>query len=81
MKDWIVYIIRADDKTLYTGITNDMDKRWEKHLSGQGAKYFRGRKPQKIVFQEDKHTRSSASKREAEIKRLTKVEKENLIAQ
>lgn len=77
--NWHVYIIESDDQSLYTGITTDIDKRFEQHAEGKGAKYFNGRNPVKVVFREDGHTRSSASKREAEIKKLTKKDKIKLI--
>lgn len=77
--NWSVYIIEADDQSYYTGITTDINKRFQKHLNGNGAKYFNGRSPIKIVYTENEHTRSSASKREAEIKKLTKKDKIKLI--
>ena len=73
--NWLVYIIEADDESLYTGITTDIERRFIQHKTGKGAKYFYGRAPVKIVFLEDGHTRSSASKREAEIRRLPKHKK------
>jgi len=76
---WHVYIIESDDQSFYTGITTDIDRRFEQHAEGKGAKYFNGRNPIKVVFREDGHTRSSASKREAEIKKLTKKDKIKLI--
>ena len=77
---WYVYIVRASDQTLYTGITTDLDRRLAEHQSGKGgAKYFRGRDALKMVFTESKHTRSTASKREAEIKKLTRHQKLSLI--
>jgi len=78
-KDWQVYIIEASDSKLYTGITTDIEHRWSSHCTGKGAKFFRGRLPKKICYLEDKHTRSSASKREAEIKKLTRTQKQMLI--
>ena len=79
--DWSVYIIRATDGALYTGITTDVERRWSEHVSGKkGAKYFRGRKPEALVFTETGHSRSSASKREFEVKKLTRAEKLALIA-
>jgi len=77
--NWSVYIIQADDMSFYTGISTDVEKRFKSHLSGKGAKFFNGRKPVKIVYIEERHTRSSASKREAEIKSLSRQEKEKLI--
>ena len=77
---WSLYIIEASDASLYTGITTDVDRRFEEHLNCQkGAKYFNGRNPVSVVYREDGHTRSSASKREAEIKKLSRQEKEFLI--
>lgn len=76
---WQVYIIRCSDATLYTGITNNLERRWRQHAGSQGAKYFRGRKPVEIVYLEPGHDRSSASRREADIKKLQRVEKERLI--
>ena len=73
---WFVYIIKASDGSLYTGITVDVHRRFQQHLnSKQGAKYFQGSKPEKIVFIESGHNRSSASKREAEIKSFTRDKK------
>lgn len=79
MSDWSVYIILCSDDTFYTGISNDVPRRLEQHASQQGAKYFRGRQPEKLVYVEDGHDRSSASQREAEIKKLKRVQKERLI--
>lgn len=79
--EWKVYIIRCDDETLYTGITTDVDRRFREHLAHpRGAKYFSGRKPVTVVYVERGHTRSSACRREAAIKKLNRVEKLELIA-
>ena len=78
-KLWLVYIIEATDESLYTGITNDMPRRWQQHSSGKGAKFFRGRKPASLKFIEHSHTRSSASQREAAIKKLSRQAKLKLI--
>ncbi len=73
-------MIRTSDAQLYTGITTDMQRRWQEHLSGKGgARYFRARKPQAICFLEEHPDRSSASKREAAIKKISKTEKELLV--
>ena len=70
---WIVYIIRCDDDTLYTGITTDLERRFREHRDlRSGAKYFNGRKPLEVVFSENGHDRSSASQREAAIKKLSR---------
>ena len=79
VKLWLVYIIEATDQSLYTGITNDMPRRWQQHSNGTGAKFFRGRKPASLKFIEHSHTRSSASQREAAIKKLARPAKLRLI--
>lgn len=79
MSNWFVYIIHCSDNSLYTGIATDLQNRFQQHLEGSGAKYFRGRKPLKIVYQEISPDRSSASKRELEIKRLSRTKKLELI--
>lgn len=78
---WSLYIIEASDKSFYTGITTDVERRFGEHLQcRKGAKYFNGRKPLGVVYREDGHSRSSAGKREAEIKKLSRSAKELLIA-
>ena len=72
---WIVYILKCSDKSLYTGITNDLEKRLQLHASGKGSKYTRGRGPFKLVHQEIFKTRSLASKRELFIKKLNRLDK------
>lgn len=80
MSGWLVYIIRASDNSLYTGITTDLERRFAEHQSGKaGAKYFRGRTPKEIIYVEPAHSRSSASVREAEIKKLSRADKLRLI--
>ena len=75
---WFVYMLRCKDNSIYTGITNDLKKRIETHLSGNGSKYLRGKLPLKLVYIESFEDRSTASKREIEIKKLKKKEKELL---
>lgn len=75
---WTVYILECADATLYTGITNDLAGRLEKHASGAGAKYTRGRGPYKVLYREDVGTRSAATKREAAIKALDRAGKLSL---
>ncbi len=77
--EWLVYIIVCSDNSLYTGITTDIKRRFSQHCSGRGARYFRGRTPQRLVYLEEGHTRSSASRREAEIKKLPREKKWQLI--
>jgi len=73
--NWQVYIILCSDNSLYTGITTDMERRLRQHQTGLGARYFRGRRPMELVYLENGHTRSSAGKREAEIKSMTRADK------
>jgi putative endonuclease len=78
--NWQVYIILCTDESLYTGITNDVIRRFNQHVDKQGAKYFRGRQPRELVYVETGHDRSSASKRESVIKKLPRLEKLQLLA-
>lgn len=78
--NWSVYIIEASDTSLYTGITTNLKRRFNQHLNGTGAKYFNGRRPLRFVFSEANHDRRSASVREAQIKKLSRAEKQALIA-
>ncbi|MCU7833893.1 MAG: GIY-YIG nuclease family protein [gamma proteobacterium symbiont of Taylorina sp.] len=80
-KNWFVYIIHCSDDSYYTGITTDVDRRFAEHKNKKGAKYFYGRKPEKVVFIESEHDRSSALKREAEIKKQSRTEKLLLVKQ
>ena len=79
--NWYVYILRCGDGSLYTGISDDVPRRLEAHRSGKGAKYTRGRGPLELVFTQQTEDKSAALRREAEIKKLRREEKENLIAQ
>jgi putative endonuclease len=80
-KNWFVYIILCSDNSLYTGITTDINKRFEQHKNKKGAKYFYSRSPRKVIYTEDNHDRSSASKREYEIKQYSRDKKLQLILQ
>ncbi len=81
MIPWTLYILKCNDGSLYTGITNNLEKRLEDHASGKGAKYMRGKTPFQLVYQKEHEDRSAASIREAEVKKLTRAEKEVLIMQ
>lgn len=76
---WFVYMLRCGDGTLYTGITDDVERRLAVHRSGKGAKYTRGRGPLELVYQEEQPDKSAALRRELEIKRLRRTQKEELI--
>ena len=73
------HIILCSDGSLYTGITTDPERRFRQHAAGSGAKYFRGRKPMRIVYQKGLHTRSSAGCRELQIKGMTRGDKAALV--
>ena len=79
MSDWYVYILKCKDSSYYTGITKNLEKRIADHANGRGAKYTRGRAPLKLIHAETFKNRSTASKREFEIKKLSRIEKEFLI--
>ncbi|MCE9643988.1 GIY-YIG nuclease family protein [Candidatus Parcubacteria bacterium] len=78
---YYVYILECADGSLYTGITTDVERRFEEHKAGTGGHYTRSRSVTEIVYTEKQPDRSSASKREAEIKRLPKAKKLLLIKQ
>ena len=77
---WYVYMLRCRDNSLYTGYTDDVERRLAVHNSGKGAKYTRSRLPVSLAYQEACADKSTALKREYAIKRLKKPEKEALIA-
>jgi predicted GIY-YIG superfamily endonuclease len=79
MADWQVYIIECADGSLYTGIARDVIARIATHNNGVGAKYTRGRLPVQLIYQEDAPDRATASRREHEIKALSRDAKLMLI--
>jgi len=78
---WCIYILECADKTLYTGVTTDVQKRLNEHntINTKAAKYVRARRPAKLVYQEKVCSRSDAQKREYEIKNMTRQKKLELI--
>ena len=74
-KQWVVYILACKDGSLYTGITDDLDRRLAAHRAGKGAKYTRGRAPLTLRYVEECEDHSSALRREYAIKQLTRAEK------
>ena len=76
---WHVYIIECSDGSLYTGITNDLDRRITAHNDGRGAKYTKSRRPVRLRYSEPAADRKNASQREYAIKSLRKAEKMRLI--
>ena len=77
----VTYILRCADGTLYTGWTNDLERRLQAHNAGIGAKYTRPRRPVTLVYQETFPSTQQAMRREWEIKQLSRPEKLQLIAQ
>ena len=80
-KVWTVYILECGDGTLYTGITDDLARRFQAHSQGKGAKYTRGRGPLKLRYREEMPDKGAALKREYDIKRMKKSEKLLLICE
>ncbi len=77
---YFVYILECSDKTLYTGIATDVQRRLDEHNSSdKGAKYTKVRRPLRLLYSEESENRSSASKREYEIKKLSREKKLELI--
>lgn len=77
---WHLYIVRTNHGHLYTGVTQDVARRFREHQQGgqKAAKYLRGKGPLKLVFQQEIGSKSSALKAESAIKKLSKQQKENL---
>ena len=79
-KSWTVYILRCQGKSLYTGITTNLNRRIMEHNAGKGAKYTRAHSPCELIWSQDGLSESEAKKEEARIKKLTKKEKEKFIS-
>lgn len=77
---WFVYILRCGDGTLYTGVTDDVQRRLAAHRAGKGAKYTRGRGPLELVYTQEQPDKSAALRREFQIKKLARPQKERLIS-
>lgn len=73
------YILKCNDNTYYTGWTNDLEKRVEAHNQGKGAKYTKPRLPVEVIYYETFECKEQAMRRECEIKKLTRKEKECLV--
>ena len=72
---WFVYILLCEDNSLYTGSTNNLEKRFKTHKNGKGGSYTRSHKPFKIIHTEKFATKSEALKREIEIKSWSRPQK------
>lgn len=81
--NWFVYILRCADGSLYTGVTTDIKRRVKEHngegAKGKGAKYTKPRRPVTLAYQESALSRSSALIREAQLRKLSKIEKQKLV--
>jgi putative endonuclease len=80
VKSYYVYLLLCDDGSYYTGYTNNVDSRLERHKKGYGARYTRMRKPKRIVHVEEFRTRGDATKREQQMKALSHREKDELVS-
>lgn len=78
-QEHIVYMLKCNDHSLYTGYTTNLEKRLEMHLMGKGAKYTRGRGPFQVVYVKKFATKKAAMQKEYEIKQLSRKEKLQLI--
>ncbi len=76
---WFLYILECSDGSFYTGITNDLNKRLKDHNNAKASKYTRVRLPVVFIYTEELESRSQALKREAEVKRLSRIQKEQLV--
>ncbi|MFC0139436.1 GIY-YIG nuclease family protein [Erwinia mallotivora] len=77
---WRLYILRTASGLLYTGITNDIDRRFNQHQNGKGAKALRGKGPLELLFHCEAGDRANASKLEYQVKQLRRLDKIRLIA-
>lgn len=77
---WLVYLLWCRDGSLYTGITNDLPKRLKSHAAGRASKYTRSRLPVRLAYIEPQRSKSMALKREAAIKKLSRRQKNALLA-
>lgn len=79
-KQWVLYMLECGDGSLYTGITDDLNRRLAAHSAGKGAKYTRGRGPLTVRYLEHCESHSAALRREIQVKRLTRSQKLKLCA-
>ncbi|MFZ5468870.1 MAG: GIY-YIG nuclease family protein [Myxococcota bacterium] len=80
MSQWLVYMLRCKDGSLYTGVTNDLPRRLLRHRAGKGAAYTRSRLPVRVVYHEPAKDKGAALRREAAIKRLPRAQKKLLLS-
>jgi len=77
---YTVYILECGDGSLYTGITTDLERRFQEHKEGIGSSYTRAKKVRRIVYTETCKNRSEASKREAAIKKMNVTDKRSIFS-
>ena len=77
---WLVYLLRCPDGSLYTGITNDLPTRLRAHAAGKASRYTRSRLPVALAYSEPQRSKSAAFRREAAIKKLSRPQKDRLVA-
>ena len=80
-KKYYAYILLTERKTFYCGYTDDVEKRFQAHIEGRGAKYTKANKPLKIVYKKEFTTKSEAMKEEARLKKLTHKQKTDFLKQ
>ena len=80
MKKYYTYMLLTENNTYYCGYTDDVEKRFQAHIDGKGAKYTRANKPIKIVYQKEFETKSEAMKEEARLKKMKRQEKLDFLA-
>ena len=78
-KAWFLYLVRCADGSLYTGITNNVTRRFQQHNTGTASRYTRSRLPVELIYQESQASRGVALKRELAVKAMSREEKESLI--
>ncbi|KKU62838.1 hypothetical protein A2972_03990 [Candidatus Amesbacteria bacterium RIFCSPLOWO2_01_FULL_47_33] len=78
---WYVYILLCRGNSYYIGITNDLERRFKDHQEGKGGAYTKSHKPIRLVYSEPHPDRSSALKREIQLKKLSRIKKEKLVAE
>jgi len=79
-QQWFLYMIRCPNGHLYTGITTDIERRFQQHQAGKGARYLRGKAPLSLVFQQATGSHSDSLKLELAVKKLSKPAKETMIS-
>ena len=76
---WLLYILRCQNDTFYTGVTKDLERRLKMHNEGKASRYTRARRPVELIYYEDCASRAQALTRECQVKALSRGEKEKLI--